>query len=137
MRMNYLEKAYFRKPNNVDAFKKGMPVIFYVSGKNNGPQEVVGSARITYSDRMTSQEAILNLARQGVLSITEMNEMTDSTNKLHAITFDNFCLFPNRISYQSLKDMGCVSGANLVTAEFLSNEKLHTIFKKAFEGDMK
>ena len=103
-----------------------------MSGSQKGIKEAIGTARITFSEKMTPEDAELNLTRQGALTVEELKELSDHNNNIHAIAFDNFSLFPKRVSYGVLKSKGCISDANLVTAEFLSFDKLNTILNHAF-----
>lgn len=129
----HVEKAYFKKPNRTKLFDVGTPIIFYVSGKDGGPKEAVGCARITYSDLITPEEAILNLQPQGVLPINELEKLINRNGQLHAFCFDNYNSFPNKIHYDKLKAMKCISNANLVTAEPLSNAKLKELLTLAYK----
>lgn len=128
----HVEKAYFRKPRNVAIFQKGMLLFFYVSGKNGGNKEVIGMARVTYSDTLSLKEIEVNLSRQGVLSRNELLKLTGSNGKIHVITFDNFNLIPNPVSYKVLKEKNFISKANLVTAEKISFKQVESLVKIAF-----
>lgn len=127
-----LEKAYFRSSNKASLFQKGGIIAFYVSGKNS-IQEVIGFARITYSDVVSLDEAIIKLDRQGVLSRTELSDLTDSSSKLHVFTFDNFLEFDRRITFQRAKALGLISNANLVSPEKIGLEKFKTLIGYVFD----
>ena len=90
-------------------------------------------ARITYSGKITPEDAEINLSRQGALTAEELKEIGDKNNNIHAITFDNFSLFPKSVEYSVLKSKGCISDANLVTSEFLKFDKLKEIFNYAYD----
>ena len=100
-------------------FSLGTLVLFYLSGAGGGTKEVIGCARITYSDVLSVEEIELKLKRQGVLSRSELEGMANS-GKLHVFTFDNFNQFPSRIPFSFLKNMSMISGVNLITTEQLS-----------------
>ena len=51
-----------------------------------------------------------------------------------AFTFDNVMTFPCGIDFKTLKRMGCVNAANLVTAQRISHESLVRIACKGFEA---
>ena len=95
-------------------------MLFYLSGAGGGTKEVIGCARITYSDVLSVDEIELKLKRQGVLSRSELEGMANNSGKLHVFTFDNFNEFPTRIPFSFLKNMSMISGANLITTEQLS-----------------
>lgn len=126
-----LEKAYFRSPKGASMFHRGLVVAFYVSGKNS-IQEIIGFARITYSDVVDVSEASVKLDRQGVLSPNELARAADKNGLVHAFTFDNFLEFDNRVSFQRAKDIGLISNANLVSPEMIGFEKLKTLIREAF-----
>ena len=124
----HVEKAYFRSPRRVDLFVRGKPVVFYLSGSGGGTKEVIGSARITYSEVLAVEKIFTSLSRQGVLEPDALREMANNSGRLHVFTFDNFISFPNRIPFRYLLEHKLVSKANLVTAELLHSEKLHEIW---------
>jgi len=126
-----LEKAYFRSSRNASLFVKGGIIAFYVSG-NDSIQEIIGFARITYSDVVTMDEALVRLDRQGVLSRKELSNISDKHGKLHVFTFDNFLEFDKRISFALAKKMGLISNANLVSPEKIGSEKLYALIGEAF-----
>ena len=41
-------------------------------------------------------------------------------------------MFPNQIPYEELKTLGCIGGANLVSAQELPYDKLRLIVERAF-----
>lgn len=95
--------------------------MFYVSGRKKA---AVALARATFCDKLTSTQAVLNLERQGVLSEREIGKLASKNGEVAAMTFDNLLPFRRSVSYRELKRMGCVGGANLVTAQRLSPEAL-------------
>ncbi|MDH0140928.1 GNAT family N-acetyltransferase [Aquipseudomonas alcaligenes] len=126
-----IEKAYFRSPAKSSIFTAGGIIAFYVSGTGS-IQELIGFARITYSDVISIDEATIKLDRQGILSRAELSELADSTGKIHAFTFDNFLEFDNRITFKKAKELKLISNANLVSPEKISIEKLKFLIEHAF-----
>lgn len=124
-----LEKAYFRKPRNSSYFKKGGLIAFYVSGDR---KEIIGTARITYTDELSLEQINLNIHRQGVLSKKELKELLNKDGKLHVFTFDNFKEFSNKIPFKTAQELKLISKANLVTVERLSFPKLKLLIKTAY-----
>lgn len=116
----HVEKAYFRSTKRVAQFSPGTLVFFYLSGSGGGSKEVIGCARITYSEVLSPKEAELTLSRQGALSCRQLEEIANSNGKVHAFTFDNFNAFTTRVPFSFLKDKSLVSGANLITVEKIS-----------------
>lgn len=126
-----LEKAYFRSSIKASIFKKGGVVAFYVSGSKS-IQELIGFARITYSDVISIDEATVKVDRQGVLSRCELASIVDGSGKVHVFTFDNFLEFDKRVPFLRAKKLGLISDANLVSPEKISFEKLKVLIGEAF-----
>lgn len=127
-----LEKAYFRSSSKSMLFDKGGIIAFYVSGRNS-IQEIIGFARITYSDVIGISEAAVKVDRQGVLSHEELAKLTDKSGNLHVFTFDNFLEFDHRVSFGRAKRRGLISNANLVSPEKIGPEKLKILIGEAFD----
>jgi len=126
-----LEKAYFRSSRKASLFEKGGVIAFYVSGKDS-IQELIGFARITYSELVCVDEAAIKVDRQGVLSRNELDELTDNSGRLHVFTFDNFLEFDRRVSFGQAKRLGLISNANLVSPEKIGQDKLKILIGEAF-----
>jgi len=126
-----LERAYFRAKSRSNYFKKGGIVFFYVSGVNS-IQEIIGMARITYTEVISCDSAIFKLKRQGVLNGEELKGVSDKNGKLHAFTFDNFNEFPSRLSFKKAKNMGIISGANLTTVELIPYNHVIKLLKMVY-----
>lgn len=129
----HIEKSYFMKANSHKKFDVNGLIIFYVSGAGKGRMESIGIARTIYADTINIEKAKASFSRQGVLPSKVLEEMADKNGMIGIITFDNFMEFKNPIKYNKLKELGCISGANLVTTEKLSKENLDKILNKAFE----
>jgi len=121
-------KAYFRNPRRSDIFTVGSPILFYVSGRQGGSREIIGSARLVSSEVLELERLTLQIERQGVLTQKELKVRCDTKGRIHAITFDGFNLLPTRIPYDYLKRGRFISGANLVTAEAISYETLFKLY---------
>jgi hypothetical protein len=127
-----LERAYFMSSSIRSKLQRGELVILYVSGKDGGRKEAVGVGRATYCDVMSSEQALLTLSRQGVLEKSELLSKANSKGQLGVFTFDNFLQFELPLSYGMLRAMGCINGANLVTAQKLSGELSQKLLTSAF-----
>ena len=126
-----LEKAYFRSPKNVSIFNRGGIIAFYVSG-DKSIQEIVGFARITYSDVINIDEAMVKVNRQGVLSHSDLSKIADKSNSIHVFTFDNFLEFDCKVPFARAKELGLISGANLNSPERINFRKLKVLIGEAF-----
>ena len=129
-----LERAYFMGAGRHGLLSRGRLVVFYISRRQ---KEAVAIARITFSDTVTKTQAVLNLGRQGVLTEQEIHQRANSRGEVTAFTFDNVIVFPHFIPFQELKRIGCVGGANLVTAQELSHESLLGIVDRAFGANLR
>jgi len=129
----YLEKAYFRKNRGIKNYKKGMPIVFYISRTSPDSKSAVGCGRITYSNSVTVDEATSKLSRQGVLNRLVLSTFADRNGLIHAFTYDNFNSFSSRIARGKLKEFGVIGGANLVTAEKVEFDKLKSLLTTGFQ----
>ena len=125
----WLERAYFLAAGKHGLLPKGTIVVFYVSSPQS---QAVALARVTFSDTLTKTQAVTRLGRQGVLSEKNIGRKADRRGEIAAFTFDNLLKFQTNVSFQDLKRDGCVSGANLVTAQQLTHQDLRRIVKRAF-----
>lgn len=126
-----LEKAYFRSCAKSSLFKRGGIISFYISGVDS-IQEIIGFARITYSEVISVDEAAIKVDRQGVLSIDDLKKIANKNGDIHVFTFDNFIEFDTRISFSRAKELGLISGANLVAPEKIDVEKFKVLIGEAF-----
>ena len=121
-------KSYFRKPSRAGIFTVGLPILFYVSARQGGSKEIIGSARLVSSEVLELTRLTLQVERQGVLTQKDLKERSDARGQIHAITFDGFNLFPTHIPYGYLQKGRYISRANLVTAEAISHDTLLNLF---------
>ena len=124
-----IERAYYLSAGKHALLQRGRLVVFYVS---RGLSQAVALARVTYSETLTKTQAMLRLTRQGVLSEDEISHRANDRNEITVFTFDNLVRFPQSIDFNKLKEMECISGANLVTAEKISYVAVRRIVKEAF-----
>ncbi|RBP51330.1 GNAT family N-acetyltransferase [Arenicella xantha] len=126
-----LEKAYFRSPTRARYIEKGTLIAFYVSGKSS-PQEVIGTARVTYSEIKHINDIGPSLSRQGVIDHGELVKVSNKNGNIHVFTFDNFKKLPRPIGFKIAKELGLISAANLATIEKLMNDKLSLLFEAGY-----
>ncbi len=120
------------RPQKRSHFSRGVLIIFYVSGNKGGRKEAVGIGRITFYGTLSTTEAMLKLSRQGVLEKIELDGIAGPKGVVSVFTFDNFLMFDRPIPYRRLKEMGCIGGANLVTAQPLAGDALGRIVAEGF-----
>lgn len=128
----HIERAYFGKAGFERAFARDGIVIFYVSGAEGGRKAAVGLARVTYAAKIPTVKARTEFGRYGVLETQNMEEMASTAGELGVFGFDSIHLFRNEISYEKLCAMGCVGGANLVTAQKLTEAQVARIVEAGF-----
>lgn len=124
-----LERAYFLAAGRHHLLSRGTLVVFYASRDR---QEAVAMARVTFSGTLTKKQAVLNLSRQGVLTEEEIEQRSNQQDEIGTFTFDNLILFRNAIPYRELRRLGCIGGANLVTAQKLRYDRLRLVVERAF-----
>ncbi len=127
-----LERAYFLKAGMHKRLRRGTIVVFYVSRRR---RQAVALGRVTFSATLTTTRALLNMTRQGVLTEAEIHQRTNDRDEIAVFTFDNVLAFAHGVDFRKLKDMGCVDGANLVTAQAISGESLGCIIGEAFGSE--
>jgi hypothetical protein len=128
-----IERAYFgSKPGFEKMFEREGIVIFYVSGANRGPKEAIGAARVTYSGKVSRAKAQLEYGRLGVLEESQYVRMVNSNDEIGLFTFDGFTKFPRPVAYEKMKALGCIGGANLVSAQRLKYDQLLKIIDAGF-----
>ena len=125
-----LERAYFLAAGKHRLFPRGTIVVFYASQER---REAVAMARVTFSDTLTKRQAVLNLGRQGVLTAEEIGQRAGPQGEVAGFTFDNLMVFRKGIPHHELKQLGCIGGANLVTAQRLPYAKLRLVVERALD----
>lgn len=128
-----IEKAYFRSPRKESYFERGTLILFYLSGRGGGTKEILGCARVTYTEVLSVDMIKISLHRQGVLQRESLNGIADKKGRIHAFTFDNYIPLIKRVPFHELKSRKLISGSNLVTVEKISAKKLKMILNNGLE----
>jgi GNAT superfamily N-acetyltransferase len=126
-----LERAYFGRSGALVQLQRGDIVVFYVSGADGGRAEAVGMARVTSRGSDSPVRLQLDLLRQGVLDQDDLNSMIGAEGSIGYFTFDSFLRFPNPPTYRRLREINCVGGANLVTTQHISYDRLLALLTSA------
>lgn len=124
-----IERAYFGRPGFEKAFVKDGIVVFYVSGAAKGRMAAVGAARVTFSGRVPLDKAHREFLRYGVLENQMLKTMTSADGLVGMFSFDSFFPFVREVPYAELSAMGSIGGANLVTAQKLTDAQLLDVLK--------
>lgn len=128
-----IERAYFGKPGFEKAFARDGLVVFYVSGQGQRGKEAVGVARVTYAGKVPVIKAKQEFFRYGVLEQQTLEEIVNKDGLVGMFTFDSFTPFSSRVSYDDLLRMDCIGGANLITAQKLSDSQLLKVIQAGFK----
>ncbi len=86
------ERVYFSSPRTAHVLTKGIPVLFYESGRRGGSASVTAAARIVRSEIVSKDGANQELLRRGVLDKKVLNKICLSKTFV-ATTIDNIMLF--------------------------------------------
>ena len=127
-----LERAYFMSPNRPVKLERGGVIVFYVSGRSGGPKRAFALARVTFASVLSISQARMMTLRQGVLNDSDLKARAVK-GQVAMFTFDNLLALKKPVPYAVLKNLGCVGGANLVTAQHLSPLQLRSIVDYSYE----
>ena len=67
------------------------------------------------------------------MSVNELEKIASKNGEVHVFTFDNFIEFDKRISFARAKELGLISGANLISPEKIDVEKFKVLIGEAFQ----
>ena len=123
------ERVYVSSPRTVKQLKAGTPILFYESMGGSGRGCVIAVARITESRIVTKMDALLKVLRRGVLDYHSLNKRSVSS-KVTETSFDNIFIFKTPVPLKRLRELGCVDGANLVSARAVSYERLIEVVRE-------
>jgi len=123
------ERVYISAPRTLKRLKPGSLIVFYESLKGNGRGCAIAIARITGSRVVAKADALDTVARRGVLNHRSL-ENRSVTQEVTETSFDNIFVFRNPVPLERLRKLGCVDGANLVTAKAISFKALTRIVEE-------
>lgn len=124
------ERAYFASPKAIKVIKKGVLLVFYVSGSDKGGRmEAVGICRVTASGVYNREVAVRHFKAQGVYTDEDIKALGDDVG---VFTFDRYTPFDRPIPYDKLLKMECISKANIVSSQRLTPDQLTRIVKEGF-----
>ena len=111
---------------------RGNILAFYESGRSGGRSAIVALARIADVTSVILDSIPENLQRGAVV---ENHEALTSSTRLLATTFDNLLALKQPVRLERLREIGCVTGSNFVTATRLSSAHLKEIIKAGYPND--
>jgi hypothetical protein len=117
------ERVYFSHPRTAGVFAKGIPILFYESGRKGGSASVTAAARVVRTELVSKDGANQELLRRGVLDRKILKKIC-LADTVAATTIDNIMIFGNPVRLERLRSLRAIDGANLVTARPLEAELL-------------
>jgi hypothetical protein len=103
--------------------------VFYESGHNNGRSAAVAVARVRETAKVSKREIASVLLRHGVLEADEIERLGKSS-LVASTVFDSLIRFQRSVTLRSLREVGAIDGANLVTARRLTSTQINSIVEK-------
>ncbi|MGY4189153.1 hypothetical protein [Bradyrhizobium sp. USDA 4459] len=118
-------RTYFNTTRAARAMIRGSVIAFYESsGSGKGRGAIVALGRIVDVTSTPSNNAPELLQRGGV--VDDIKALTKS-DRILATTFDNLVILHKPVSFRKLQELGCVSGANFVSATPITAKQLALI----------
>lgn len=102
--------------------------VFYESGARTGRSAAIAVARISRKFLAVKDNAAKLSAQKGVLDPAAIQKM-GAGKKVAVTEFEDLMLFSKPVPLHRLREIGCVDGANFVTARQLSPEHIVEIVK--------
>jgi ribosomal protein S18 acetylase RimI-like enzyme len=123
------ERVYFSASRNERLLQRGVPVVFYESGKANGRSAAIVVARVISTVIIPKGQITASLFDAGVVDDEDLEDF-NSGRVVAATTLDNVLKLRKPVSLKQLREFGCVDGANLVTSRLISAAQLAAIIEK-------
>jgi hypothetical protein len=117
------ERVYFSHPRTARVLTKGIPILFYESGRKGGSASVMAAARVVRVELVSKDGANQELLRRGVLDKKILKNIC-LADTVVATTIDNIMILSNPVVLERLRALGAIDGANLVTARQLRAEQV-------------
>lgn len=118
-------RGYVNSPRTSAMMRTGSPMIFYESKRSgNGRGAAVAVARILNS--VVVKKSLLNPKTDRRLVVESVEDFSSSDDVLLTV-FDSLMALPNPVSFDVLKSLDAVGGANLVSAASLTSNKIASI----------
>lgn len=120
------ERTYISAKKNARLLRKGAVIVFYESGRGNGRACAIAVGRVLHSAIIGKQELAATENRHIVLGPEQIGEITKYEDAA-ATTFDNVIEFRIPVPLNTLRTIGCIDGANLVSAKNITQKQLASI----------
>ena len=120
------ERTYFSSARNQRLLVKGIPVVFYESGKSNGRSAAVAVARVTSTVVIPKSQIAATLIEGGVVAEEDIKDLSSGV-LIAATTVDNVMKLRKPVALKHLREFGCVDGSNLITSRQITSDQLQQI----------
>lgn len=121
-------RGYIGGPNTHSVIREGAIAVFYESSTGGGRSAATAIARISRRYLMDKVSASQYSSKKGVLD-TKVIQRIGLGPQVCVSEFEDLMLFRKPISLAALRAIGCVDGANFVTARAISTDHLLAIIK--------
>jgi hypothetical protein len=125
-------RTYFNTTRAARAMIRGSAIAFYESRSGGGRGAIVAIARIVDVTSIPVSSTPEALQRGAV--VEDIEALTKSSRVL-ATTFDNLLVLRKPVSFEMLRVIGCVTGANFVSATPISTKHLIAIVDAGYTDE--
>lgn len=125
-------RTYFNTTRAARAMIRGAAIAFYESGRTGGQGAIVAVGRIVDVTSIPVDSVPERLRRGAVVSNPAA---LTSSDRVLATTFDNLLPLRNPVALKTLRKIGCVTGANFVSATPISSAHLRDIIDAGCADD--
>jgi len=123
------ERAYIGSGRLHSIVQVGVPILFYESSRSgNGRGAIIAIARVTKVGLIDAGQSTTSIEQRGVLDEYSL-QMLAVGKRSTEILFDNILVFKSPVSMQKLRNIGCVDGANFVSAKKVNHDHLLEIVR--------
>jgi len=127
-------RGYIGGPNTYSVIREGAIAVFYESSTGGGRSAATAIARISRRYLMDKASASQYASKKGVLDTNVIKGMGVGP-QVCVSEFEDLMLFRKPVSLAALRAIGCVDGANFVTARAISTDHLLAIIKAGEPND--
>lgn len=128
------ERVYYNTPRAASVLTPGTPILFYESSHGGGRKSIIAIGRATESHVLTDDQVNPDMKRRGVLDANGLRHIGVGKRKL-ATAFDNIMAFKTPVPLNKLREIGCVDGANFVTAKRIEPHHLKKILDEGLKNE--
>ncbi|HEY4359712.1 MAG TPA: GNAT family N-acetyltransferase [Bryobacteraceae bacterium] len=116
-------RVYFCTPRALKSLEPGTILFFYESLKNEGRGAIVACGRSVETFIKEKPQIASHLRAQGVLGDNQLQRVSQQVS-VGVLVFDSVMKFYNSVGLAKARELGCVDGRNLVTAQRIDSSKV-------------